>query len=165
MRGLYGNAFASARVETVISALSRIEPPSSTNVLAIEAPAYGSDRYDRETPERILVTACSGFAAAVNESLRVAAPEGERSRCAIHTGYWGTGAYGGDRELMALLQILAADLAGVDEPVFCTAWGDGAEVFAGARARNEELRSTERVALAVDRISALGYAWGEGNGT
>jgi len=31
----------------------------------------------------------------------------------IHTGHWGCGAYGGNKSLMAILQIIAAEAAGV----------------------------------------------------
>jgi Poly (ADP-ribose) glycohydrolase (PARG) len=37
---------------------------------------------------------------------------------AVHTGYWGCGAFGGNRVLMALLQVLAAGSAGLDQLVF-----------------------------------------------
>ena len=50
----------------------------------------------------------------------------------IHTGWWGCGAFGGNQELMALLQLLAAEWAGVDEVVFHTGT-DGEAALASAR--------------------------------
>jgi len=40
--------------------------------------------------------------------------KGKEGRALIHTGAWGTGAFGGSRVLIALLQLGAAKLAGVD---------------------------------------------------
>jgi hypothetical protein len=52
------------------------------------AAPVGSGRYTREEIELVLLTAFTGFAAARGES-----PVG--SRVIIHTGHWGTGAFGG----------------------------------------------------------------------
>lgn len=38
----------------------------------------------------------------------------------VHTGNWGTGAFGGNRILMATIQLLASQVAQVDELVFHT---------------------------------------------
>ena len=45
--------------------------------------------------------------------------------CVIETGFWGCGAFGGDPEIKAIIQLLAASKAGVDELVFYT-FGDAA---------------------------------------
>ena len=46
--------------------------------------------------EEVFATAYTGFRAARAES-------GAGFEVVVHTGHWGTGAYGGDRVLMALL--------------------------------------------------------------
>jgi hypothetical protein len=38
----------------------------------------------------------------------------------VHTGFWGCGAFGGNRVLMALLQAIAAQLASLEVLVFYT---------------------------------------------
>lgn len=73
-------------------------------------------RYRLDEITGTLVTAFTGFRAAVEESERQL---GGMS-CVIHTGYWGGGAFGGNRVLMSMLQILAAQMAGVDRLVFHT---------------------------------------------
>ncbi len=43
----------------------------------------------------------------------------------IHTGFWGCGAFGGNRVLMTTLQILAAEMAGLERVVFHTGDASG----------------------------------------
>jgi len=160
--GLYGNAFARAPVGAVKAALTRIEPPTRTNLLAIEAPKGGTGPYSRETVAHVLTTAYTGFAAARAETVRAA--HGAPARCVIHTGFWGAGAYGGDRELMALLQLVAAELAGVDEVVFYTV-ESGAPELGRARQRLAKLARVGGTAQVLDEVAAAGFRWGRPNGT
>jgi hypothetical protein len=164
-RGLYGNEFSRARRQDVLAALAVLDPPQRSNLVAIEAPAYGAGRYRRDELEGILATAFSGFRAAVVETRRAAARAGPAPRTVVHTGFWGAGAYGGDRELMALLQLVAAELAEVDEVVFYTARADGAEALAAAAGEYDALPGSAPVADVVTRVLTRGYAWGESNGT
>ena len=162
--GLYGNAFARAPTRDVLAALRRLEAPPLTNIVAIEAPSYGEGRYDHGTITRVLATAHAGFAAAVAETRRLA-PAGAPARCVVHTGFWGTGAYGGDRDLMAILQLLAADLAGVHELVFYTGQGGGDAVFEAALERRNTFADGARVEAVTGRLFDVGYEWSVGNGT
>lgn len=175
--GLYGGRFRAAPPEVVRRATVRLDPPTRTNILAIAAPAYGVGRYRPEEIERILVTAHAGFRAAVLESGRLAAsvrtegragsgsPSGATGRppVVVHTGYWGCGAFGGNRELMALLQIAAAGLAGLDSLVFHTGSGGRAPVEAAIQ-RLRGLASMSTPAF-MATVAEIGYVWGVGNGT
>jgi hypothetical protein len=163
--GLYGNHFAEAPESAVRGALSRIEPPTMSSILAIEAPAYGSGTYARKEIALILSTALSGYRAAVLETLRAAKQHRSQARTVIHTGFWGGGAYGGNRELMALLQLVAAELTQVDELVFYSVDDAGAETFAAARKRYDTLPADATVEDVIDHVSSLAYEWGESNGT
>ncbi|WP_041448566.1 hypothetical protein [Anaeromyxobacter sp. Fw109-5] len=163
--GLYGNQFARALEEEVLAALSRIEPPTISNIIAIEAPAYGSGTYDRDEVALILSTAFSGFRAAVLETDRAAHSHRSRPRTVVHTGFWGGGAYGGNRELMALLQLVAAELGQLDELVFYSVDEPGAETFAAARKHYGALPAEATVEQVIDHVTSLGYEWGESNGT
>lgn len=110
-RGLYGNAFARASASEVTAATEVILPPTISNILAIAAPAGGDGDYNYDEIAYIATAAYTGFLAARRESARLG-----RSGCRaeIHTGFWGCGAFGGNRILMTILQALAADLAGID---------------------------------------------------
>ena len=62
-------------VETIRRASSRLDPPTISNILAIAAPRGGFGAYSRGEIEGVLITAFSGFRAAVLESRRVAAED------------------------------------------------------------------------------------------
>ena len=114
-RGLYGNQFQQADWETVQSALTILRPATITNLICIAAP-IGVGNYTERQIHDALETAYTGMRAAALESSRIS-PGG---KVVVHTGFWGCGAFGGDRSLMVLLQLLAARLAGIDKLVFYT---------------------------------------------
>lgn len=163
--GLYGNNFAAASAEAVARATEVISPPTISNVLALEAPPGGRGRYSRREIEFILLTAYSGFVAARAESSRDRVGPSE---VVVHSGYWGCGAYGGNRTMMALLQVLAAQLAGLDRFVFHG--GDAA----GSRTFEEACRIARKVAGSggepravseiVTDVESMGLQWGVGDG-
>lgn len=158
-RGLYGNEFSAAPQDVVKRATTRIDPPTITNIIALAAPSYGVGPYTRETIERILVTAYTGFAAAVGESARIEPGK----PVVIDTGYWGCGVFGGNRVLMSLLQMLAAGMAGVDRLVFHTIGPEGATPFEEALGILESdfapLGEIDSVEL-IDRVVTRGFMWG-----
>lgn len=153
--GLYGNRFAYAPEDAVRRATTRIDPPTRTNLIAIAAPSGGYGTYDRETVEEILVTAYSGFGAAVRIS---------KASTVVHTGFWGCGAFGGNRELMILLQIVAAQAAGVSGLVFHA--GDQRAIIDVALGQIEgSLSAMVRMDEIIDwAVSDGRYQWGVGDG-
>jgi hypothetical protein len=160
--GLYGNRFGVADAKTVREAVRLHRPPATSNLIAIAAPV-GRGEYTRPQIDRVVATAWTGFAAAVAESARLwpGAP------CEVRTGFWGCGAFGGNRELMTMLQLLAARLAGVTRVTFYAFDDAGrADFEAGARALDTVLAgSVPELATLLERIADLDYAWGVGNGT
>jgi hypothetical protein len=156
--GLYGNAFAAAPAEAVRRATTRIDPPTVTNIIAMAAPGGGQGRYTATEIEFVLTTAYTGFRAAVLQN-------GD-APTAVHTGFWGCGAFGGNRVLMALLQILAGRMAGVERLVFHTFDAAGNTAFDAALHRlNEALNgSSIETGTVVDRIAAMGFEWGLSDG-
>lgn len=171
--GLYGNALAAAQVEVVRAATHPIVPPTVSNILAMAAPFGGGGRYRRSEIETVLVTATTGFAAAVSETRRLAGT-GSPARTVVHTGYWGCGAFGGNRTLMALLQVVAAEMAGLDRLVFHAGTGRGAGGAGGPVGDALELLRgrlatsvgpvAETPAL-IDAVRGLGLRWGVSDGT
>ncbi|MGE3164352.1 MAG: hypothetical protein AB7O52_05575 [Planctomycetota bacterium] len=161
-QGLYGNRFARAEIDVVRRAVTPIDPPTVTNFIAMAAPAGGSDFYDVYDIEKILVTACTGFRAAVRESARPDDPT-----VVVHTGFWGCGAFGGNRVLMTLLQILAARLAGVHHLVFHTVDPLGVPVVKEACAHADSLAaggSPRGKGELIGAIEAMGLRWGVSDG-
>jgi hypothetical protein len=162
--GLYGKAFARAEPSVVATATTRIEPPTLTNFLAMAAPAGGFGPYDQSEIRLILETAYTGFRAVALETARL---HGDGATAVVHTGYWGCGAFGGNRVLMSLLQAVSAAMAGVDQLAFHTGppGGDGPLNDAGDLLGGE-LAATSPVETdgLIDRIAAMGFQWGVSDG-
>ncbi len=163
--GLYGNRFAAASADVVRRAIHVLAPPGRTNLIAIAAPGGGHGRYEQAELRQILLTAYTGFAAALSESHRV----WPSTPVEIRTGFWGCGAFGGNRHVMTVLQLLAAQLAGIDRVRFYAFDDAGqADARAGARALETVLAAGSRgepIDETLRRIAALRYAWGTSNGT
>ena len=162
--GLYGNRFAAASADAVGHATRTIDPPTITNLIAMAAPSGGSGVYTREEIEHILTTAYTAFAAAVFESDEASNAD---AKTVIHTGYWGCGAFGGNRVLMALLQLLAARLAGVYRLVFHTFDAAGLEDFKRARKVLEQEAPhahATRLKDLLTQIQKVHFKWGTSDG-
>ena len=157
--GLYGRAFASAPVAALRRAVKRIDPPTASNILAIEAPVGGYGPYTTVTLRFILETAYTGFRAALLETADLAGA----SRAVIHTGFWGCGAYGGNRTIMTMLQLLAARLARVPSLVFHSGDEAGNESFTTAAGIYAGLKATSVESLLTE-MERMGYSWGTSDG-
>ena len=92
--GLYGNAFALATSDAVRRATKVLQPPTVSNIVAIEAPSHGNGCYSKDELIFILSTAIVGFAAAQSDQML---STNRRDFSVVHTGYWGCGAYGGNK--------------------------------------------------------------------
>lgn len=163
--GLYGNNFARATQEAIKQATQPLNPPTITNIIAMEAPSGGYDCYTMEEIEYILTTAFTGFLAARIESqLEIAQPV----RVSIHTGFWGCGAYGGNRILMALLQLLAARLSQVDCLIFHTGGFAGNQALADAQQILDQCLVSDdlevRVPDLIEEIYRMEFEWGVSDG-
>jgi hypothetical protein len=161
--GLYGNRFAEARADVVRAAVRVLDPPTRSNLISIAAPV-GSGPYSPAQIAAIAVTAYTGFAAAVSESQH-AWPD---APIEIRTGFWGCGAFGGNRHAMTLLQLLAARLSGVDRVVFYASDGAGLEAFRTGAAHLEQVIAAgargEPLAAVLERVADLDYQWGTSDG-
>ena len=154
-------AFGRATADAVREATTPVDPPTISNVIAIRAPNGGSGRYRRDQIEFALGTAYTGFRAAVLESRRTAGPD---ALVAIHSGFWGCGAFGGNRVMMTLLQLLAADMAGIARLVLHVGDPGGRTSIDRALALAPGLATTKSVAELIARVEALGLAWGVSDG-
>jgi hypothetical protein len=156
-----GEAFARATTEAVREATTRIDPPTVSNIIAIVAPYGGRGRYRPEQIDLAISTAYSGFRAAVVESRRAAGPD---TQVAIHSGFWGCGAFGGNRVMMTLLQLVAADLAGVARLVFHIGDPSGRTSVERALALVPDLATATSATDMIARAEALGLSWGVSDG-
>jgi hypothetical protein len=160
---LYGNQFARATADVVRRATRTLTPPTISHILAMEAIPGGMGVYTLEAIQDVAMTAYTGFAAARAESHDAGA-----SRTIVHTGHWGTGAYGGNRVLMASVQLLAARLAGLDVLVFHAFDDNGVEPVLRARSLIDDTvwprALANGVAAGLDALNEQGFAWGVSDG-
>ena len=159
--GLYGSEFQGASEEAIKRATTVLDPPTKSNIIAMESPPPDFGLYTREQIKFILASAITGFSAAVNLSRRVK----KDAKVSIHTGYWGCGAYGGNRELMPLLQIIAAYCADVDILHFHTG-GDSGGYVAALQTLEEIMPEWEEISLdlLINSILSMRYDWGVSDG-
>jgi hypothetical protein len=163
--GLYGNRFATAPADAVRKAARRIDPPTFSNIIAMAAPAGGFGAYMPQQIDGIFLTAHTAFAAAVHESTQGGA---NPLQTLIHTGFWGCGAFGGNRHMMIILQAMAARTAGVCRLVLHVGDNHGIESARHALEIVENLVQTngpmpDHTPL-IDAIARLGLRWGNNDG-
>ena len=159
--GIYGNAFEIATEEQVRLSTRSISPPTISNILAISAPSVGYGDYTVGDMLEILITAYSGFSCARKES-EYLVPGNPKT--IIHSGFWGCGAFGGNRILMTILQCIAADLAEVDLK-FWAVNNSGVMVAERAYTIYQSLLNAEdNVYSILEELEAEKFQWGESDG-
>lgn len=83
----------------------------------------------------------------------------------VHTGHWGCGAFGGNRVLMAALQVVSGRLAGLHRLVFHTF--DAGGMRALEQAQNllaKEFPGETETETLIGRIDEMGFMWGVSDG-
>ena len=125
----------------------------------------------RPWPRRRSTISCMRFSRPRNACRSWAVIESARYRgtsrpVVIHTGFWGCGAFGGNRVLMTLLQAMAAEMAGIDRLVFHTGDASGTTAFQAAQQVIARDLNGPRgdIAPMIDRIAAMGFEWGMSDG-
>ncbi len=162
--GLYGNRFRRAKEETIRKASRALTPPPISNIIAMEAPKYGRGTYSLKQITNIFDTAYTAFLAAKVESDYQI---GADSQVIIHTGNWGTGAYGGNKTIMAILQLLSARVANIDYLVYHTFDSASSKKFEeGLEILKNIFESKELIKLinVFYEIKKLGFEWGVSDG-
>lgn len=152
---LYGNAFAGATSEQLRGAITVGVGGQSSNIVCIAAPRkkHSTKHYTAEVLAAAYDMALAGFSA-----VAAATPQG--TEVVVVTGHWGCGAFGGDRFVMAVVQILAASAAGLDRLVYCAADKDGYQTVCMAR----EFVAKSRPNV-LEALLATKPCWRAGNGT
>ncbi|KAJ6236604.1 poly(adp-ribose) glycohydrolase [Anaeramoeba flamelloides] len=142
--GLYGNTFARTFTNIVIKALELLNPPTFSNIYAMEAPKYGRGDYTFNQIYDLFSQCYTGYTAAKILSSVPKLKKKSQIRfndqndfnfldkeetielnpieqtVTIHLGHWGCGAYGGSRIMATIIQLLAGCLTGVDKMVYHT---------------------------------------------
>lgn len=153
-RGIYGDAFRHAADATIVRQTRTLQPPPPSNILAIAAlRSTRSGDYTAAEISRLLRIAYAGFRAAVLSSGPVT----------IHTGYWGCGAFGGNKGLVSALQLLAAGAAGVNRVQFWHGHGELGRIALDHAIAVAKRLSGSPTGVVIQTLESAGYGWGEGN--
>ncbi|MBQ0052615.1 MAG: hypothetical protein KBT11_11230 [Treponema sp.] len=123
------------------------------NLISIKAPHGGEGEYTEEQIVYIFLGLIVGYSGLVKQT-RIK----KASRCALHTGNWGAGNFGGNLELMYLIQMYAASLCGIDEMIFHAVKN---EVFEKARNAFEKIPEELTFEEAVWYFLRQKYKWAE----
>lgn len=162
--GLYGNEFGLASANTVARATRPLRPAPPSNIVAIAAP-IGRGPYQSGDIHYALTAALTGFAAARLETQRAL---DARATTTIHTGFWGCGAFGGNRDLMVAIQLLAARAARIDAITWYVGDRVGAATIPRSRAVVDAALAaagtTPQLDALVAHLASLGYQWGVSDG-
>ena len=149
------NTFARVSEYDVQNLTTRLQIPTTTNILALPAMPPGKGRYTVAQIRRLFIYAFTGFRALVIES------GGQRP--ILHTGFWGCDAgLEGDKGLTAAIQILAAGTAGIKyihfKPGDHSAF-DRSAMWHGINVANALHGKSFDAAIEV--LAAAGYVWGD----
>lgn len=154
---IYGNAFSQAPKEIIEERVTPIIPPTKSNILAIASLPGGRGFYTEKQIEDILIIAFTGFSAAKQESDTTQIPR-------VNSGFWGCGAYGGNRTIMTILQLVAASLAGV-ELRYWTGDSSGAGVAEDAyEIYDDILNKTGNTQDIINALVEMKFDWGVSDG-
>jgi len=164
---LYAHNLEVASQKTIDDNMTVIKPPYVTNILAMSAPkrkTFGKGKpYTLEVITAIFATAYSGFRAVVLQSIEKGyTKHGKPSEAVIHTGNWGAGNFGGNLELMVVLQLAAAKQAKVKKLVGYGAgkvgtetWFKALDVFRNLWPANKAISKDEF----LKQVFSIGYTW------
>ncbi|CAF1283587.1 unnamed protein product [Didymodactylos carnosus] len=174
---IYGNKFTTATEKQILDAYNYLNTPQIVNILAIEAPRSGQDSYEISEINYILSTCYTGFMAAkllaskthqlnVMKSRR-SSSAGSSLKTIIHTGWFGCGAYGGNRTLMLILQIIASRLAQINEIVFHTLTDDFKQEIIDADSCVKELTKPNGIDIQqlIEHLQQKNFKWNVSDGT
>ncbi|MCR5763901.1 MAG: hypothetical protein K6G00_11025 [Treponema sp.] len=112
---LYGRLFSQATKDEIDLGIKPIQDERRNNIIAMAAPTptSSSTEYKRKELEKLLKTVLAAFGGAK----KAAEANGHKS-CHIHTGNWGAGAFGNNRELIYFVQMIGASSIGIQELIF-----------------------------------------------
>lgn len=155
---IYGHNFQYASKEVLEAGIRLIEKEETNNILAIAAPSsgHGNDLYTQYEIQLILKTLLVGFSACARRT-----SASKRNECVIHTGNWGCGAFGNDKELIYFCQILCASVCGVSKLVFHGLSDEDSKILETAKKKLAEKSDSQNL---TDFLMAQNYRWHFGDG-
>ncbi len=155
---IYGRNFSHADSKAIKAAITLLQKEETNNIIAIAAPSSGNghDPYTKGQISTIVKTLLVAFGAAAKLTA-----ESKRKDCIIHTGNWGCGAFGNDKELIYAAQIFCASVTGVKKLVFHGISEEDAKIMEIA---NQKVFAMEDGISIIDYLYEQGYCWHFGDG-
>jgi hypothetical protein len=165
-QSLYGHAFNETSTAKLDKLTKKISPPIKSNIIAMVAPkGKAGKEYEVGEYSSILNTAWTAFLGARLETYYQSQ---KKEPVIIHTGAWGTGAFGGNKVVMAWMQMIAAHFGWVDTLVYHVmddesekAFDEAFKIFIATRGQMKGKSFREVYSL----IAGYRFKWGVGNGT
>ncbi|KAK9811946.1 hypothetical protein WJX73_001922 [Symbiochloris irregularis] len=150
VRGVYGHEFRHLPWKVIQNNLDLDD--TLVNVVAAAAPR-GHGLYTEKQLIDIFTTAYRAFSAAVTHH----SMDNGNDKIVLHTGHWGCGAFGGNKVVMAKLQVAAAQSAGVGRLVY-HAMSEGALV-------ESAVKGVPGGKQVIEQLLLEKHQWGVSNGT
>jgi len=155
--GIYGRFFRAATLDQVRAAITRVSPANAVNILAMNAPTRDGQkdaRYTLATIKDILRCCLAGY-----KAIEAQTPSATTTTV-LHTGYWGCGAFRGNRVLMVILQLLAASVVGISRVVFYTGLDKDRESYQKALDHIAAMANNRsKISTALYDLFLAGYEW------
>lgn len=143
-----------------------MHPSTITNLVAIAAPRPGYGYYTKIQIYNAFQAAYTGFRALVLDSddNKNNNKMGSGNRIVVlNTGHWGCGAFGGNKGLMAIIQILAAGSAGIDHVCFWYGYTKSDQTAIGHAMEVVKLLNGQPIGDVFDLLTNAKYQWGVAN--
>ncbi len=151
---IYGEHFCTTPMETLEKAITPSKSGGKHNFIAAAAPCDGQGEYTDEELKYAVQVALSSFGAA-RQMDRLHGYE----KTTIHTGNWGCGSFHNNYELIYVCQLLASELAGIDEIVFHRPHTDDLEAAKSTLAQLSSLGNNAKLDDIVEFLEDKAYRW------
>lgn len=160
VESIYGYMFEESDEETVRAGVKVLEGQRFNNIMAISAAVPGEGTYSKDDIRLLLKTLLCSFDYVVENPIG-GSSEDLTAKTVIHTGNWGCGAFGGNRELTYVLTIYSACVCKVDRLVL---HGVSDDCLDRAKAVVAALDGNMTIEEVVDSLYERRYQWGESDG-
>ena len=149
---LYSWNFCEQPEDVVDCGIKTVQGEKQNNIIAMAAPSNGAGLYTKLELENLLETVLASFTGAVDKS--------KEKECVIHTGNWGCGAFGNNKELMYLSQMIGASYAGCKKLLFHKIKEDD---FKNAESKFEMIKEKMSFDEVVEFLLSQKFVWNISN--
>ena len=163
---LYGKNFIAVTQRDIISKLHILESPIRSNIFIMAAPHISETLFGqtcrKEHLKQLLIRSIAAFSAIKFEY--------PTKKIVVHTGNWGSRAFGNNLKAIALLQLAAAHFSGIDRVEYYPLDGDSSfeeaqEILMRIEHDNLNMTIDEFLTYLENNAASLGLLYEKGDGT